>query len=74
MISDDTNELTIKLLVSKSYFGMDQSQVKILKQVCSIPSSFLNAYIRKTFFYICVKHTSLLSVLVVHIILFFRKK
>ncbi|GJM97535.1 hypothetical protein PR202_ga14467 [Eleusine coracana subsp. coracana] len=32
MTSDDTNELTIKLLESNSYFGMDPSQVKILKQ------------------------------------------
>ncbi|KAL6873655.1 hypothetical protein ACP4OV_013737 [Aristida adscensionis] len=32
MTSDDTNELTIKLLESNSYFGMEPSQVKILKQ------------------------------------------
>ena len=33
MTSDDTNALTIKLLESNSYFGMEPSQVKILKQV-----------------------------------------
>ncbi|XP_048540407.1 UDP-sugar pyrophosphorylase [Triticum urartu] len=32
MTSDDTNALTIKLLESNSYFGMEPSQVKILKQ------------------------------------------
>ncbi|KAI5015508.1 hypothetical protein ZWY2020_056898 [Hordeum vulgare] len=30
--SDDTNALTIKLLETNSYFGMEPSQVKILKQ------------------------------------------
>jgi UDP-N-acetylglucosamine pyrophosphorylase len=33
MTSDDTNALTINLLESNSYFGMEPSQVKILKQV-----------------------------------------
>lgn len=33
MTSDDTYALTIKLLESNSYFGMEPSQVKILKQV-----------------------------------------
>ncbi|AQK66784.1 UDP-sugar pyrophosphorylase [Zea mays] len=32
MTSDDTNALTIKLLESNSYFGMEPSQVKLLKQ------------------------------------------
>ncbi|WVZ78654.1 hypothetical protein U9M48_026333 [Paspalum notatum var. saurae] len=32
MTSDDTNALTIKLLESNSYFGMEPSQVKMLKQ------------------------------------------
>ncbi|CAN6268294.1 unnamed protein product [Urochloa humidicola] len=32
MTSDDTNALTIKLLESNAYFGMEPSQVKILKQ------------------------------------------
>jgi UDP-sugar pyrophosphorylase len=32
MTSDDTNALTIQLLESNSYFGMEPSQVKILKQ------------------------------------------
>uniref|UniRef100_A0A8I6X931 UTP-monosaccharide-1-phosphate uridylyltransferase n=1 Tax=Hordeum vulgare subsp. vulgare TaxID=112509 RepID=A0A8I6X931_HORVV len=32
MTSDDTNALTIKLLESNSYFGMEPSQVKIIKQ------------------------------------------
>ncbi|CAL5050020.1 unnamed protein product [Urochloa decumbens] len=32
MTSDDTNALTIKLLESNSYFGMEPSQVKIQKQ------------------------------------------
>ncbi|KAM0842904.1 hypothetical protein ACQ4PT_058077 [Festuca glaucescens] len=32
MTSDDTNALTIKLLESNPYFGMEPSQVKILKQ------------------------------------------
>ncbi|CAN6173475.1 unnamed protein product [Urochloa humidicola] len=32
MTSDDTNALTIELLESNSYFGMEPSQVKILKQ------------------------------------------
>ncbi|KAI4966695.1 hypothetical protein ZWY2020_037051 [Hordeum vulgare] len=32
MTSDDTNAMTIKLLESNSYFGMEPSQVKILKQ------------------------------------------
>lgn len=33
MTSDDTNALTVKLLESNSYFGMEPSQVHILKQV-----------------------------------------
>ncbi|CAD6338468.1 unnamed protein product [Miscanthus lutarioriparius] len=32
MTSDDTNALTIKLLETNSYFGMEPSQVKLLKQ------------------------------------------
>ncbi|BAF20396.1 uDP-sugar pyrophosphorylase [Oryza sativa Japonica Group] len=32
MTSDDTNALTVKLLESNSYFGMEPSQVHILKQ------------------------------------------
>ena len=44
MTSDDTNALTIQLLESNSYFGMEPSQVKILKQVLSIFLFFSCAY------------------------------
>lgn len=55
MTSDDTNALTIKLLESNSYFGMEPSQVKILKQVLLFPCSFDVLIIRKVCF-IYAKH------------------
>lgn len=33
MTSDDTHARTLELLESNSYFGMEPSQVKLLKQV-----------------------------------------
>jgi UDP-sugar pyrophosphorylase len=33
MTSDDTHARTIELLESNSYFGMETSQIKLLKQV-----------------------------------------
>ena len=55
MTSDDTNALTIKLLESNSYFGMEPSQVKILKQVPSV-SFFSCASQEKKLAFIYAKH------------------
>ena len=40
MTSDDTHARTIELLESNSYFGMEPTQVKLLKQVCDGPLKF----------------------------------
>ena len=50
MTSDDTNALTIELLESNSYFGMEPSQVKLLKQVPSIALFFSCASYEKEMF------------------------
>jgi len=65
MTSDDTNALTIKLLESNSYFGMEPSQVKLLKQVPLLLCSFHVLVRRKKCFYIC-KAQQLPLVLTVH--------
>jgi hypothetical protein len=56
MTSDDTNALTIKLLESNSYFGMEPSQVKILKQVPSVPLFYSCDSYGKNVAFIYAKH------------------
>lgn len=38
MTSDDTHGRTLQLLESNSYFGMQPTQVTLLKQVCLLMS------------------------------------
>lgn len=38
MTSDDTHGRTLELLESNSYFGMQPTQVTLLKQVCLLTS------------------------------------
>lgn len=43
MTSDDTHGRTLELLESNSYFGMQPTQVTLLKQVCLLMSVWINS-------------------------------
>jgi len=43
MTSDDTHGRTLELLQSNSYFGMQPTQVTLLKQVCVLNVSLKNS-------------------------------
>lgn len=53
MTSDDTHGRTLELLESNSYFGMQPTQVTLLKQVCLLMSQEKFQFGSKCFFFNC---------------------
>lgn len=61
MTSDDTHGRTLELLESNSYFGMQPTQVTLLKQVSYLNVSFKNSiWINSTF---CSSHKNCLQLI-----------